>query len=245
MTFTTLPRLAVAAMLAGASLLPTAARAADINSINLLTQQQFRLLSEDLGATLSFKPLIPAEPLGITGFDVGVAVTATDLKNAVLLSLASSGESVDTLLPVASLRAHKGLPWGIDLGASYVQLPDSNVKLWGGELRWAVLEGSTALPAIALRGSFSATSGIDQLKMQTAGADISISKGILMFTPYAGVGQVWVKSTPQGVPGLTEESFTQTKVFAGVNINLGVNLAFEVDSTGGITSYGAKIGLRF
>jgi hypothetical protein len=163
----------------------------------------------------------------------------------VLLSLASSGESVDTLLPVASLRAHKGLPWGIDLGASYVQVPDTNVKLWGGELRWAVLEGSTALPAIALRGSFSTTSGIDQLKMQTAGADISISKGILMFTPYAGVGQVWVKSTPQGVPGLTEESFTQTKVFAGVNINLGVNLAFEVDSTGGITSYGAKVGLRF
>lgn len=245
MTHMTLPHLAIAAMLAGASLLPTAARAADINSINLLTQQQFRLLSEDLGAALSFKPLIPAEPLGITGFDIGAAVTATDLKNAVLLSLASSGQSVDTLMPVPSLRAHKGLPFGIDLGATYMQVPDSNIKLWGGELRWAVLEGSTALPAIALRGSFSTTSGIDQLKMQTAGADISISKGILIFTPYAGVGQVWVKSTPQGVPGLTEESFTQTKIFAGVNINLGVNLAFEVDSTGGITSYGAKIGVRF
>lgn len=245
MTFTTLPRLAVAATLAGMSLLPAVARAADINSINLLTQQQFRLLSEDLGATLSFKPLIPAEPMGITGFDIGAAVTGTDLKNATLLSLASSGQSVKTLMPVASLRAHKGLPWGIDLGASYVQVPDSNIKLWGGELRWALLEGSTALPAIALRGSFSSTSGIDQLKMQTAGADISISKGILMFTPYAGVGQVWVKSTPQGVPSLSEESFTQTKVFAGVNVNLGVNFAVEVDTTGGITSYGVKVGLRF
>ncbi len=73
-----------------------------------------------------------------------------------------------------------------------------------------------------------------------------------MFTPYGGIGQVWTKSTPQGVPVLQEESFTQTKYYVGVNIFLGVNFAFEVDSTGGIvdstggiTSYGAKVGLRF
>lgn len=221
------------------------AQAADINTLNRLTQPQFRLLSEDLGAALSFKPLIPSEPLGITGFDIGVAVTGTDLKNAQLLSLAANGESIPTILPVPTLRAHKGLPLNIDVGVSYMQVPDTNIKMWGGELRWAILEGSTVMPAVALRGGFTTSSGVDQLKVRTTSADISISKGFVMFTPYAGVGQVWVKSTPQGVPTLTEESFTQTKAFVGLNVNLGVNLAVEADSTGGVISYGLKLGVRF
>jgi len=32
-----------------------------------LTQSEFRQLSEDLGAALAYKALIPAEPLDITG----------------------------------------------------------------------------------------------------------------------------------------------------------------------------------
>lgn len=233
----------LAGLLAAAVALP--ATAADINTLNRLSQAQFRLLSEDLAAALSYKALIPAEPLGITGFDLGVAITGTDLKNSQLLSLAANNDDVPSLLPLATLRAHKGLPFNIDVGASYTQVPDSNIKLWGGEVRWAVLEGSTVMPAVALRGSYSSTSGIDQLKLRTSGVDVSVSKGFVMFTPYAGIGQVWVKSTPQGIAALREESFNATRVFAGVNVNLGVNLAFEVDNTGGVTSYGAKVGLRF
>jgi hypothetical protein len=245
MTVPALPRVAAAAALLGALLPPLTAAAADIDSIGNLTQSQFKLLSEDLGAALSFKPLIPSEPLGVPGFDIGLAVTGTDLKNPLLLSIASSGQSVDTLMAVPSLRGHVGLPFNIDIGASYSQVPDTNIELWGGELRWAIMEGSTALPAVALRASYTATTGIDQLKLSTAGADISISKGIAMFTPYAGIGQVWVKSTPQGVPTLNEESFTQTKYYAGVNVFLGINFAFEIDSTGDIVTYGAKVGVRF
>ena len=239
-----LPR-AAAATLFAALLPPLSATAADINSIGNLTQTQFRLLSEDLGAALSYKPLIPSEPLGVPGFDIGAAVTGTDLKNPLFLSIASSGQAVDTTMLVATLRGHVGLPFGIDVGAAYSQVPDTNIEFWGGELRWAFMAGSTALPAVALRASYTGTSGIDQLKVTTAGADISISKGIAMFTPYAGIGQVWVKSTPQGVPSLTEESFSQTKYYAGVNVFLGVNFAFEVDSTGDIVTYGAKVGIRF
>jgi hypothetical protein len=241
------PRVLSRAALAAAvvAVAPLTAQAADITTIGNLTQTQFRLLSEDLGAALSYKPLIPAEPLGVPGFDIGVAVTGTDLKNPLLLSIASAGQSVDTLMPVASVRAHVGLPFGIDVGAAYSQATDSNIEFWGGELRWAFIEGSTALPAVAIRASYTGSTGVDQLKLETAGVDLSISKGIAMFTPYGGIGQVWVKSTPQGVPTLQEESFSQTKFYAGVNVFLGVNFAFEVDSTGEIVTYGAKVGLRF
>lgn len=221
------------------------AHAADINNLGALSQTQFRAVSEDLGAALSYKPLVPAEPLGITGFDIGIAVTGTKLQSRAALELASSG-SVPATLPVPTLRVHKGLPFNIDLGVAYAAVPSSNIRLIGGELRWAVLAGSVATPAVALRLSATSLSGVDQLKLNTAGLDVSISKGFAMLTPYAGVGTVRVKSEAKGVAGLTSESFGQGKVFAGLNLNMGlVNLAFEGDKTGDATSYGMKFGLRF
>jgi hypothetical protein len=232
-----------AALLAAAT---APAFAADINSIQLLSQNEFRLLSEDLGAALSFKPLIPSEALGITGFDLGVAVTGTKLKNVAIIEKASSGGDVPSLLPVPTLRLHKGLPLNLDVGVAFSQVPGTNIRYTGGELRWAILPGSTLTPAVAIRGTLTRLTGVDQLDFDTKSVDISISKGFANVTPYGGIGQVWVKSTPKGVPGLRGEDFTQTKVFGGLNVNLGLaNLAFEADSTGGTTTVGAKLGFRF
>ena len=145
---------------------------------------------------------------------------------------------------LGGIRAHKGLPGNVDVDAFYNKATN-NIGVWGAGVRWAFIEGSTVMPAVAIRGSYSALSGVDQLKMNTTGVDLSISKGILMFTPYAGVGKVWVRSTPKDVPGLKRESFSLNRAFAGVNINLGINLAAEVDRTGDTTSYSVKAGIRF
>jgi hypothetical protein len=220
--------------------------AADINSIQTLSQSEFRLLSEDLGAALSYKGLIPAEPLGITGFDLGLAVTGTRLKHTDLWRRASGGDSVPGTLPVPTLRLTKGLPLDIDIGAAFSAVPGTNLRYYGGELRWAFLPGGALTPAVAVRGALTRLTGVDQLDFDTRSLDVSVSKGLAMFTPYAGIGQVWVKSSPNGVPLLRGESFTQSKVFAGLNFNLaGGNLAIEVDNTGSTTSFGAKIGFRF
>jgi hypothetical protein len=234
------PTLAAAA----AAFAPLAAHAYDIKTIGALTQREFLLLSEDMAAALSFKPIIPAEASGITGFDIGAAITGTALKNAVLLSKASGGESVPKTLPIATLRAHKGLPFNFDVGVSYSAVPDSDIRLWGGELRYAILPGSTLLPAVAIRASASQLSGVEQWKLKTYGGDVSVSKGFAIFTPYAGIGQVWAVSTPN-VAGLQEEKFNKTKAFVGVNVNVGINFAFEYDNTGGINSYSAKAGFRW
>ena len=230
----------------GLSGLSLAARAANLDTINNLSQPRFLLLSEDLGAALSYKPLIPAEPLGIVGFDLGIEVSATQLENPAIFSLAAGGESIDTLV-LPRVHAHKGLPFGFDLGASYSAVPDSNIKLWGAEVRYAILKGSTSTPALALRGSYSALEGISQLKFTTTGVDLSISKGFAMFTPYAGIGKVWVRSAPDAsIPTLVEEKFDLNKVFIGVNMNLAViNIAIEGDKTGEAASYGIKFGWRF
>ena len=221
------------------------AQAANLDYINLLNQSQFLQLSEDFGAALSYKPLQPSEPLGVLGFDIGIAATSTKMENSANYAAAFS-DSVPTSLVVPTLRASIGLPFNFDVGVSYGAVPDSNIELLGAELRYAFIAGGTATPAVAVRASYTTLAGIDQLKFSTTAVDLSISKGFAMFTPYAGIGKVWVRSVPEASTNLAEENFDLNKLFAGFNMNFAViNIAVEGDKTGDATTYGVKLGWRF
>jgi hypothetical protein len=218
--------------------------AQDIDQLQNAAQAEFRLLSEDLGAALSYHAQIPAEPLGLAGFDIGVGVTATRLEHSGIWQKVTSDDAEATLY-VPTLRLHKGLPAGFDIGLTYASIPGSNISYTGGELRYAILKGGVASPALAVRGSLTKLSGVDQLGFETRGIDVSISKGLAIFTPYAGIGRVWIESTPH-VLGLQKEEFSLTKVFVGIGMNLAVlNLNLQADKTGDATSYSFKLGWRF
>lgn len=224
--------------------------AGNITNLATLGQAEFRTLSEDLGAALSYKPVTPTAPLGVIGFDVGLEVTQTDMAKSSALwnKITTSTSKVDKLY-IPKLHVAKGLPMGFDVAAFYSKIPTTNISLYGAELRYAILEGGIAEPAIGIRGAFTKLNGVSQLSLDTKSLDISISKGFAMFTPYAGVGQVWVSSSANvaGVGGAAlSQSFTQTKAFLGANLNLGIsNLAAELDKTGGIQSVSLKLGFRF
>lgn len=219
--------------------------ASDIDNLGNLGQAQFRLFSEDLGAALSYKALAPAEPLGITGFDIGIEATATRLEHSALFDEATTGSGMDYLV-VPKLHVHKGLPFNIDVGGFYSSVPNTNIKLTGLELRYAFLEGGIAMPAVAVRAAYTKLSGVDQLDFDTRSVELTASKGFVMLTPYAGIGKVWTTSTPNGIASLQEESFALTKIFIGANLNLGLlNLAIEGDKTGDAASYGLKLGFRW
>jgi hypothetical protein len=225
---------------------PAFAGGVNINNLQALDQDQFHLINEDLGAALSYKPMIPSDPLGVTGFDIGVGLTGTELRNADTLQQAVSGSRVYHVLPMPSLRLDKGLPYNLDIGLMVGKVPDSNITQWGGALRWAVIPGDTVLPTVAIRGAATQLNGVSDLHLSTQSIDVSVSKGFLIATPYAGVGEVWIHSTPQGVPTLVSDSFTKTKVFAGVDVNFGlVNVDFEADEVGSVPSFGIKLGFRF
>lgn len=222
-----------------------AANAADFNALKLLNQTEFRAFSEDVASAISYKGMIPAEGLGITGFDLGVRATATEVSNRDVLIKAANGASVPKAVPTVGLHAVKGLPFDIDVGLTLMTLPGTNVRATGGEVRWAFVGGNTLLPALAVRLSTVGLSGVDDLKMRSTGVDLSISKGFLFATPYAGVGRVQVSSKAPGA-GLKDESFGQNKVFAGVNIAfVPLALGLEVDKTGDATSYGVKLAIRW
>jgi len=213
---------------------------------------EFDALSEDLGAVLSYKAIAPAEPLGLLGFDIGLEGSFTGLE-----SVDKWGEALETdvdYLPLVKLHAHKGLPFGIDVGAVYSQIPSTDIQYMGAELRYSFVSGNIALPAVAVRGTYTTLLGIDELDFSTMGLELTVSKGFLMATPYAGIGQVWVSSDLDytGDSGLPADKVSLSsdpslfKWFVGLNFNLGLmNLAAEVDTTGDAVTYSGKLGLRF
>jgi hypothetical protein len=235
----------VRACLLGGLMAASPAWAQDIDQLQAAAQAEFRLLSEDLGAALSYHAQIPAEPLGITGFDIGVGVTATRLEHSGIWQKVTSDDA-DVTLYVPTLRVHKGLPAGFDIGLTYAAIPGSNIRYTGGELRYAILKGGVASPALAVRGSITRLSGVDQLAFDTRGIDVSISKGFGFLTPYAGIGRVWIESDPRGTGGLQKEEFSLGKVFVGVGMNFAVlNVNLQADKTGDASSYSLKLGWRF
>ena len=236
------PRIAIALALLAIS----APLRAELDQLQTLSQTEFRLLSEDMGAAFSYKPLQPIEPLGFPGFDIGVAVTSTKIKHQDLFVRVTGDSDFPSSVMVPSVRASVGLPLNLDVSGMYSSVPKTGVALAGAALSWAAYGGSTWIPAIGVRASYTKIFGVDQLDFSTGGFDASISKGFGPFTPYLGAGKVWSKSTPNSSTGLQRENLDQAKWFAGVGVKITVvNLVVEYDRTGVVDTYGAKLGLRF
>jgi hypothetical protein len=105
-----------------------------------------------------------------------------------------------------------------------------------------------ATPAVAIRGTYTELRGVDQLDFRTYGGDLSISKGFMNLTPYAGIGAVRVSSDPKDLPvgiSLDKEDFTLTRYFGGVRFTLFLlNITAEVDYME-VPSYGLRVGMIF
>lgn len=224
--------------------LPSLAKAQSLDSLINLGQAQFKTLTENVGAATHYKALAPAEPLGLLGFDVAVELSSTEIDDGIF-DLASNGDFGISTFLLPRLHVHKGLPFGLDVGAFYTAIPDTDFKAMGAELRYAILEGSTITPAVAIRATYSVISGVDEMDVTNTGLEATISKGFIMLTPYAGLGIVRTVGTPKGVAALSEESVDLEKFYAGINVNLGFNLGFEFDQTGDYKTYSVKAGFRF
>lgn len=231
-------------LLAGMTMtLGVAAYAGDFNAFGNLTQGQFHELSKDLGATFSYKGVTPATPLGLVGFDLGVEVSATDVKNSDLFRLAGGGDH--STLYVPKLHISKGMFAGFDIGAFVGGVSSINATLFGADIRYAFIDDTLTTPAVALRLSGTKSTGGGDLDVTTYGADLLVSKKFTIVTPYAGAGVVRVQSTPGG-SALAREQFNAGRGFVGVNVNFGViNLAVEAERMSGNSTLSAKAGWRF
>ena len=212
-------------------------------------QAEFEDLSRQVGLAISYTPLAPAAPLGLLGFDIGVAFTVVSIdSNEAYWKNAIGGASPPSILVFPKLHAQKGLPLGFDVGLIFAKAPGTNIGLIGGELKWAILKGTLATPAVAIRGSHTKLTGVDDLDIKVSGVDISISKGFAMLTPYAGVGKVWISSEETSdliTPDLDKVSLSETKSFIGIKLSLFVMSFVAEAGFSDVPSYSGRINLSF
>lgn len=230
-----------------AVLLAAGAARADDFELVAASQTQFRGIAEDVTGALSPKALHSAEAGGLTGFSVGAFASYTPTENPDAWKFATGGNEVDAI-GMTSLVASKGLPFNVDVGLFYGQVPGTDAKLTGGEVRYAFLPGSLVLPALALRVAVTSMSGVDDLDFKSTSIDLSLSKGFPLLTPYAGVGRVSGKVTPKGsLALLKEEKVEETRLFVGAKLTLFPLFAItpEYERIGDSTSYNLRLGLSF
>jgi opacity protein-like surface antigen len=204
-------------------LLGSPAMAKDLRFTTSITQGQFKDFSKEAGAAFSYRTLAPTAPLGVLGFDAGIEASAADIDTHSAYWESAFGNDAPDYLWFPRVRGRLGLPLGVDIGAMYSFVPDSNIKVFGFELSKSILDGSAATPALGIRGGYTRLAGVDDLELQTASIDLSISKGILFLTPYAGAGAVWVNSTAhndfESMSRVTPETIWQPRVFAGIKVS--------------------------
>jgi hypothetical protein len=210
--------------------------AANISFFNPISQGDFKSLSKEAGAAIGYRNMAPAEPLDITGFDIGIEVSAVSIaKNSNYWNSAFNNDAPSYLF-IPKIRARKGLPFGIDVGAMYSYVPDTNIKLYGAELSKAILEGSIDTPAVGVRATYTRLAGVNDLDLQTYGIDATVSKGFIIVTPYAGAGVMMINSEAKGnlqrlAPTLAKENIAIPRFFGGLKITpiplLGITVEAE------------------
>jgi hypothetical protein len=217
----------------------------DIDLGGIANQRSFNALVDQLGTVIAYNPVATAEPLGITGFELGVTVAAFDLDDDVWNQAVRDGDA-PSLLPAPRLFARKGLPLGFDIGASWTSVPGSNISVWGGEIRKALLEGSSLTPAVAVMGHYSRLRGVDDLRLSSYGADLSISKGFAMLTPYAGLGHVWYDGEERAGLGFASHDDGAMRSYLGLRVGLLPFMSFTAQADfSEVDSYSLRLDLGF
>ncbi len=207
----------IAILLATASFV----QASDIEFTDAISQNGFEEFTKEFGNALLFNPMAPAESLGILGFDVSLETVVTDISDdqEFWINLVSDNDPY-AYLPIPRLHVQKGLPFNIDVGAMYVSVPSTNITLWGLEAKYAILEGTTLTPALSVRASYTSLSGVDDVSLDTQALDVLVSKGFLMFTPYAGVSIFRVNSSEHSdIVELEDVNVTGYRALAGMQFS--------------------------
>ncbi|MCM2324385.1 MAG: hypothetical protein NDJ90_14095 [Oligoflexia bacterium] len=221
------------------------------------TNAGIKTLVQTVAIGTDHRAYMSASPLGSTiGFDIGVDLTLIKVPTGFANSLAMMSGTATTEVPgtlfLPRLNVHNGLPFGIDVGMSYISY-QSMARSIGAELKWAFLFGKGPLPAVAVRASGNWDT-LWFLKTATYKLDVVVSKNLYLIDPYVGTGlQLWngELTLPAGLtvpPGLDlKPSGLNPHVYLGAALKLlFIKITGEVDySTSGVTTYGAKVGFGF
>lgn len=167
-----------------------------------------------------------------------VDTNAAYWRNAVGKDFSTSG-----YVAVPRLVISKGFGGG-NLSASYAKLSDTGVTTYGGSLDLPIINGGLLRPTLAVRGTYATIKGIDVYDLKTYGAEVFLSKGFGIVTPYGAIGQV--RSDARGT--ITPDLILRDKA-NGKRYTVGLRFSFVIPkivfeaSQGEERSYSAKVSI--
>jgi hypothetical protein len=227
-----------------------------LTDLSAFTQDAVDSIVQTMVVGGSHRAYRPATNLGPLGFDVGVEFTLLSIPQAFTDAMALGGTSVSTIpsaFPVPKLNIHKGLPWGVDLGLSYISLGSTAVT--GFNAQWRFLN-NVALPAVALRAGYTSfTSTEFPVNSSSFKFDVVASKNLFLIDPYIGAGvefgsgELNIDTSALGLPGnvSASSSVVSPHIFVGLPLKLAFFQfvgEFDYSLTAG-SNYGGKVSFAF
>ena len=205
-----------------------------------------------------YKAIHYAAPEGLViGLDVGIEITAIKIDDKFKDALTKMGNNamgdIPGYLPLPRLNITKGLPVGFDVGFSIlkVNLQGINILNYGGSIKYAILPGGAAIPAIAVRGTFNRGKYFDKIKTSTYGIEGLASMNFIFVQPFAGLGfQKGTGEFDDSLPGAAgldlKPSVSQARFFVGATLQTGFfHIAAEADFGSEVKTYSTKLSLNF
>lgn len=185
------------------------------------THDDFASMTEALADVLTFPNLATATPTGVAGFEVMAAAGGPQVDTGSnWWHLAPHANTVGGVLVGQRIILRKGLPYRLDVGAQFGNVMGE--KFWGGEVRWALMEGGVVSPGASVRAAYSRLQNAP-FDVEVAEAQIVASKGFAFVSPYAALGY--------------------RRVFAKASFGAPVPASHSADSGGWTGALGARVSV--
>ncbi|REG32005.1 hypothetical protein ATI61_105332 [Archangium gephyra] len=164
-------------------------------NFNAEANGDFRAFARTFAAVMTSANLMPPETLGHAGFSLNAELSVLGLptpgREDGQVTIPTEGTPTNPLL-LPSVHVRKGLPFSFELGARVGWIDRSDMFAATGELKWAVNEGFTWLPDIAVRAHVTRLMGNKDFDLTAAGLDFGVGKqfplgGMVTLTPYGGL----------------------------------------------------------
>lgn len=243
---------------------------ADVPTFDNINATQLETIIEEFGSAFSHTSVSSASSLGkIFGIEAAIvagAVQSDGIKD--IVNSVSPGTDFGAV-PHASLIAGVSLPFGLGAEISFIpefELADVELSRTGLAFKWTLTEGWISLPIdLALKAHYtdsklgfsqsSPTADVD-FEAQIMGAQLIISKDLLIVEPYAGIGFVKVDGKISSTVSIFDNSLTTgtsaenspsgIEYFAGVQANLLIfRAAAEYGKILDNEKFSIKFGLKF
>jgi hypothetical protein len=185
-------------------------------------ESEFREFHRRFALAAYHYPRHGAAPLGLIGFDVYAdAAVDQEFGDEEFVRAVLDDDLTGDMLAVVRVGARKGLPAGIDIGLSYGRAVETDIELISADVQWAILEGGPLSPALSLRVTGTRAMGSEVYDLDQYGAELFLSKGFTVLTPYVGAGVVRSEGSLDSSLGRTfEDSETRAVFYGGITLNL-------------------------